>query len=89
MTVQKLGSGSSTKFKVTVGSDKLSVSSPFRRVVQVEVPGGSSYVDWKTIRTASVTYAPSASGTYRFRSYVERVSDGTRSLVSPVLSVTK
>lgn len=78
------------KFKITVGSAKLATSSPFRRVIQIDPPGGTStFVDVKTTRNAAFTYVPMVAGTYRFRSLVERSSNDTRSQPSPYRSVTK
>jgi len=80
--------GGVVKFKLNVASQALSSSSPFRHVVWVDTPSAGWQV-FKTTTKKTVTYVPSASGTYFFASEVKRVSNGTSSFLSPVRSLTK
>ena len=81
--------GSPERFKVTIGSAALPSDSPWERVVQVDLPGGGQhYSAIKTTRAASFKYTPSASGTYRFRSYLLSTTGAGQSQTSPVVSIS-
>ena len=76
------------RFRLTVASANLPSGSAYRHVIQVDAPGGGGFVDWKTTRKAVVNYTPGASGTYRFRSLVEKTSNGQRSSPSPTKTLS-
>lgn len=88
MGASRIVDGGVVKFKLELASEALSSSSPFRHVVWVDTPSGSWQI-FKTTTKATVTYVPSASGTYYFRSEVKRVSNGSTSDWSPTRSLTK
>ena len=88
MQVKRL-SGSPERFKVIVGSAAIPSSSPWERVVQVDVPGGGQHYNAiKTTRAASFKYTPSARGTYRFRSYLKSTNGAGQSQTSPVALIS-
>lgn len=88
MGASRIVDGGVVKFKLTLASEALSSSSSFRHVVWVDPPGGGWQI-YKTTTKAKVTYSPSASGTYYFKSEVKRLSNGSTSDWSPVKSLTK
>ncbi|MEA2623337.1 MAG: hypothetical protein QOH61_2247 [Chloroflexota bacterium] len=77
------------KFKVTVGSLAIPANQPWVRVVQVDLPStGTHWVSLNPTRAASVTYKPTAHGTYRFRSYLKSTGSSGQSDPSPVKSLS-
>ncbi len=89
MGATRIVDGGVVKFKLAVGSEALSSSSSFRHVVWVGRPPGGGWRIYKTTTKGTVTYTPSAAGTYYFASEVKRLSDGTSSDWSPTRSLTK
>lgn len=87
MSARRITAEGTVKFKLTVASAALSTGSPYRHVVWVDTPNGGWQI-LKTTTKSNLTYIPSASGTYYFRSEVTRLSDGSSSGFSPVSSVT-
>jgi plastocyanin len=81
--------GSPEKFKITIGSAAIPSGQPWERVVEVDLPtAGTNFVAFKTTRSASVKYTPSATGTYRFRAYLKSTVSSDRSNPSPYRSIS-
>jgi plastocyanin len=89
VTVARVPDSSPVRFKVTVGSLALTLSSPYTRVVQVDGPSAGRH--WQTFsktKKAYAIYAPAAQGTYTFRSWLS-AADGSQSKPSPGVSITR
>ena len=74
----------STTFTITVRSG---AANGFDAIIQMKKPGGH-WQTWKTIAGASTTFRPSTGGTYRFRTKLERRSNGTMSAFSPARAIS-
>jgi len=79
---------SPTRFHVTAGTTKLASSAPYTHVYQVEKPGSSTWTTFTKSKSGSVNYAPTAHGTYHFRSYLQSTSGHGLSEPSPAVSAT-
>jgi plastocyanin len=74
------------RFKLTVAS--ADVSSSYRHQIYVDRPGSSGWTLIARTTNNIAFYTPQASGTYKFKSRLERLSGGT-SKFSPVVSITR
>jgi plastocyanin len=73
-------------FHLTLAS--ATAESGYRHDVWVDRPGTSGWQHWTYTSSATATYHPTAGGTYKFKSRLQRISNGQTSRFSPVVSVT-
>lgn len=80
--------GGVTHFTIRIATAALPSGSPFQYLVYKKGPSDSDLQPWKTTRNATVSFKPTAHGTYQFASRVQRVANGAASGLSPVKSLS-
>jgi plastocyanin len=85
IAVSPTSGSTSTTFTVTLAST--GAPSGFRYVVEKKDPGGS-FAAFRTVTTPTTTFTASKSGTYQFRSELQRISPAGTSGFSDPVSVT-
>lgn len=83
MGARKIDGGSG--FRLTMASAQ---SSGYQHVLWVDRPGPTGWAVLRTTTSATYDFTPTASGQYKFKSQLRRVSDDESSGFSPVVKLT-
>lgn len=85
ISVAPLSGTRATTFTVTVASTPAPIG--FQYFVEKKAPGGV-FQKWLVVKTATVTFKPVITGTFSFRSSLQRVSNGAKSSPSLPKNIT-